>query len=124
MVGMTEDSNRNAKLRRFIMMGLLITGLLILGNSQLVPESYAKVQGTALVPQSFHSLAEMASPAVVNIRTVKILKGGGPVFRHFHRGPWGKDDPFNEFFERFFGDQFRCRFLPRYLVIGWLHENH
>ena len=36
-----------------------------------------------MVPESFSRLAEMASPAVVNIRTVKTIKGGGPVFRNF-----------------------------------------
>lgn len=36
-----------------------------------------------MVPQSFSSLAEMVSPAVVNIQTVKTMKSGGRVFRHF-----------------------------------------
>jgi serine protease Do len=60
------------------------------------------------VPQSFTELADHVSPSVVNIRTVKTIKGGGPVFRHFQRNPFKNDDPFRDFFDKFFGeDQFR-----------------
>ena len=52
-----------------------------------------------MVPENFTGLAELVSPAVVNIRTVKTIKGGGRVFRHF-RGPFDKDDPMREFFEK------------------------
>ncbi|MDO8941719.1 MAG: hypothetical protein Q7U75_00970, partial [Desulfobacterales bacterium] len=34
-----------------------------------------------MVPASFSQLAEWVGPAVVNIRTVKTIKGGGPVLR-------------------------------------------
>ena len=50
-----------------------------------------------MVPESFSQLAEMVGPAVVNIRTVKTIKGGGRVFRHFKR-PFDKDDPMRDFF--------------------------
>ncbi|MFO7560132.1 MAG: DegQ family serine endoprotease [Desulfobacterales bacterium] len=57
-----------------------------------------------ILPGSFSRLAESVSPAVVNVGTEKIVKGGGQVFRHFPNRPFGQDDPFNDFFERFFGD--------------------
>jgi serine protease Do len=60
---------------------------------------------TAMVPASFTDVAMAVSPAVVNIRTEKVVKGGGTVFRHFRGpGPFGNDDPFRDFFEKFFGD--------------------
>ncbi len=56
------------------------------------------------LPASFASLVKAVSPAVVNISTVRTIKGGGRVFRHF-MGPFDKKDPFRDFFEKFFGDQ-------------------
>lgn len=64
----------------------------------------SKVQ---MVPMNFAELAKEAKPGVVNIRTVKTMKGGGPVFRHFFGNPFepqnphsGKN-PFDEFFGPF-----------------------
>ncbi len=54
----------------------------------------------ALIPGSFTALAEKAGPAVVNIRTEKTIKSGG-VYRHFFGTPRG-NDPFDEFFKKFF----------------------
>jgi serine protease Do len=45
-------------------------------------------------------LAKELTPAVVNISTTQVVKRG---IRS--RGPFSEDDPFNEFFKRFFGDQ-------------------
>ncbi|MDP2800221.1 MAG: DegQ family serine endoprotease [Deltaproteobacteria bacterium] len=56
------------------------------------------------LPASFASLVKAVSPAVVNISAVRTIKGGGRVFRHF-MGPSDKNDPFRDFFEKFFGDQ-------------------
>ena len=54
---------------------------------------------TAMVPANFTELAEKARAGVVNIRTVKNTKDGGPVFRHFFgRNPFRRDDPFRDFF--------------------------
>ncbi|MBW2130921.1 MAG: DegQ family serine endoprotease [Deltaproteobacteria bacterium] len=73
-----------------------------------------------LVPKTFSKLAEEASPAVVNIRTVKTIKGGGQVFRHFMRPPMGPNDPFNDFFEKFFGDEQQREFKQRSLGSGFI----
>jgi serine protease Do len=53
----------------------------------------------AAIPGSFSGLAKEASPSVVNISTVKV-KG-----RERAPLPFGPNDPFREFFDRFFGDQ-------------------
>ena len=73
-----------------------------------------------MVPKSFSALAEMAGPAVVNIRTVTMAKGGGRVFRHFQREPFGEDDRMKEFFERFFGGQPDQDFKQRSLGSGFI----
>ncbi|UCF91908.1 MAG: DegQ family serine endoprotease [Desulfobacterales bacterium] len=80
----------------------------------------AKEANELLAPANFSRLAEKISPAVVNIRTVKTLKGGGPVFRHFNRGPWEKDQPFKDFFERFFGDEMQREFKQPSLGSGFI----
>ena len=58
----------------------------------------AKVQ---MVPMNFATLAEEAKPGVVNIRTVKTMKGAGPASRPFSGNPFGGKDPFHEFFGPF-----------------------
>jgi serine protease Do len=72
-----------------------------------------------MVPESFSQLAEMVGPAVVNIRTVKTIKGGGRVFRHF-RSPFDKDDPMQDFFKKFFGEDQQRGFKQRSLGSGFL----
>ena len=71
-------------------------------------------------PESFNQLAENSSPAVVNIRTIKTIKGGGRVFRQFKKGPFGENDPFNDFFDRFFGDERPHDFKQRSLGSGFI----
>jgi len=88
-----------------------------------VADSEAKKRAFRSVPDSFSSLSEKASPTVVNISTVKIIKGGGRVFRHFFtdaRGPQGDRDPMREFFDRFFGDEGRQDFKQRSLGSGFI----
>ncbi len=80
--------------------------------------SASNPSSTVMVPASFTDVAMAVSPAVVNIRTEKIIRGGGPVFRHF-QSPFGKEDPFHDFFERFFGDIPRRDFKQRSLGSGF-----
>ncbi len=72
-------------------------------------------------PESFSELAEAARPGVVNIRTVKTIKGGSPVFRHFFGNPHGDNrNPFDEFFGPFQGDGQQRDFKQRSLGSGFL----
>jgi len=66
-----------------------------------------KAEAVKMVPANFSLLAKQARPAVVNIRTVKTIKGGGRVFRHFFGNPFGPQNPFGEKdpFHEFFGPQ-------------------
>jgi serine protease Do len=104
-------------IKKFIGINLMaITIALIVGTLPAEAES----TGYFNAPDSFNQLAEMASPAVVNIRTVKTIKGGGPVFRQFQRDPWGKNSPFKEFFERYFGDEMQREFKQPSLGSGFI----
>ncbi|MDX9817945.1 MAG: DegQ family serine endoprotease [Desulfococcus multivorans] len=59
----------------------------------------AESDGTLMVPMNISKLAEKVRPAVVNIRTVKTMSGGGRVFRHFYGNPFGgRDNPFKDLF--------------------------
>jgi len=77
-------------------------------------------EDNVILPGNFSRLAESVGPAVVNIRTEKITKGSGRVFRHFPRRPFGHDDPFNDFFERFFGDDPKREHKQRSLGSGFI----
>ncbi len=56
------------------------------------------ISATQMVPVDFSALAKKAKPSVVNISTVKTIKGGGRVFRHFFdQQPNGNQDSFRNF---------------------------
>ncbi|MBT0666495.1 DegQ family serine endoprotease [Geobacter pelophilus] len=56
-------------------------------------------------PQSFADLADKVKPAVVNIRTTSTVKVPGNPFKHFFGPDQGdQNDPFGDFFKRYFDD--------------------
>ncbi len=59
---------------------------------------------------NFSALAKQVQPGVVNIRTVKTITGGGPVFRHFF-GPFERRGPQPPFGEGMPGNEQRQRSL-------------
>jgi serine protease Do len=77
-----------------------------------------RAETVQMIPADFSALAETASPSVVNIRTEKIVTGGGRVSRHFE--PSNPNDPTNDLFERFFGDQRQREFKQRSLGSGFI----
>ncbi|MBU2521021.1 MAG: DegQ family serine endoprotease [Proteobacteria bacterium] len=95
----------------------IISAFLVIANFYQASVSEAK---TYSIPESFTDLAKMASPAVVNIRTVKTIKGGGRVYRHFFNSPFGKQDPFNDFFDKFLGNELQRDFKQRSLGSGFI----
>jgi serine protease Do len=80
----------------------------------LAPKAEAKLDVSAS-PGSFSELVKQASPSVVNISVERIVRGRGraPL-------PFGSDDPFREFFERFFGNQMPEDFKQRGLGTGFI----
>jgi serine protease Do len=85
----------------------------------LDPVSAPKAEAASVLaaaPGSFSRLAKNASPSVVNISTVKVIKGRGQL------SPFGPDDPFRDFFDRFFRDQMPKGFKQRSLGSGVIIE--
>ena len=80
---------------------------------------YSQAKSVRMIPENFSDIAQNTGPAVVNIRTMKTIKGGGRVFRHFQQ-PFGKNDPWNNFFEKFFGDEQQKDFKQRSLGSGFI----
>ena len=111
-------------LRILIIVLALTGGFLFVGGLDLNPSADAKTMDIHSVPGNFSELAEIAGPAVVNIRTVKTIKGGGPVFRQFQRGPQGRENPFNDFFERFFGENVPREFKQPSLGSGFIIDKN
>jgi serine protease Do len=112
------------KLKIIIITLMLTGGFLLASGFNLTPSLHAKNSDILSAPGHFSKLAETAGPAVVNIRTVKTIKGGGPVFRQFQRGPRGRENPFNDFFERFFGDDVPRDFKQPSLGSGFIIDKH
>jgi serine protease Do len=100
----------------------MITFALVFALSLVHPAAnlWAMPWGQSTTPESFSTLAETVSSAVVNISTVKTIKGGGPVLHHFYQSPQGDQDPFKDFFEKFFGDEQQREFKQRSLGSGFI----
>jgi serine protease Do len=119
-MGAMEVLRNKTKLATLTIFLILFGGLLVatdFGHSSLL---YAKSTPTFDAPRSFSHLVEMAGPAVVNIRIVKTVKSGGPVFRHFQRDPYGRESPFKDFFERFFGEDMPREFKQPSVGSGFI----
>lgn len=111
---------------------------ILAGGPMVAPDNYAtsaagsRPEKTAGAPADFTELAENAGPAVVNIRTEKTVEGQDQMFRHFF-GPRGRDGqnprspggqhPFDEFFDRFFGQQDPREFKQRSLGSGFIMDS-
>jgi len=97
------EMNKKEKMRwNRITYGLwaVLSAAILVGILSLVPEPAARAkEPVSPVPGSFSfsALVEEVSPGVVNIRTTRVV-----------RAPLAVPEPFQEFFERFFGDR-----LPR-----------
>mmetsp|Transcript_6440 Transcript_6440/g.3657 ORF Transcript_6440/g.3657 Transcript_6440/m.3657 type:complete len:491 (-) Transcript_6440:1723-3195(-) len=96
----TIKQNRHSKLITIFGTASLIIAFCL----YIVTDAYCETQNkTKMVPESFSELSETVSPCVVNIRTVKTIKGGGLVFKHFfENNPFGNKEPMHDFFKRFF----------------------
>ena len=107
---------RMFRFNRMVFVLLTLMGMSVL----LVAPPPAAADSVKMVPESFTGLAEHVSPSVVNIRTVKTTPNPRNGFRRFHRNPWGKEDRFHDFFERFFGDDLPRDFKQQGLGSGFI----
>ena len=88
----------------------------------LDPVSTPEAQTSSVMPAapgSFSQLAKQSSPSVVNISAVKVIKGRGRSPFPFG-GPLGPEDPFRDFFERFFRDQIPREYRQQSLGTGFI----
>jgi serine protease Do len=119
-MGPSNGVKKSFRFVSFLLCFAVTVGFYIIGHDFSANSALAKEAPYFNAPASFNRLAVMVSPAVVNIRTVKTIKGGGPVFRQFQRDPWGKEGPFKDFFERFFGDETQREFKQPSLGSGFI----
>jgi serine protease Do len=102
--------SRSVSLKGAVLVGLvsLVVGLGISGSLDWLSPSRALVGESA--PESrqlnalpdFVSLAKKMRPVVVNISTTQVSESRGQSQQEFG-SPFGEDDPFNDFWRRFFG---------------------
>lgn len=69
-------------------------------------------------PGSFSELVKKVQGSVVNVYTVKVIKQKVPNLQY--RDPFEQNDPFNEFFERFFRGQIPKEYRQRNLGSGFI----
>lgn len=107
--------------RFFALMSII--GFALILSFFAVPDLEAKKREFADAPDSFSALSEMAGPAVVNISTVKTVRGGGRAYRRFDnapRNPHGDNDQMRDFFDRFFGGSGQREFKQESLGSGFI----
>jgi serine protease Do len=96
----------------------LVAGITLPTFFDKIPEPAAQTSSILpAAPGSFSKLVKEAKESVVNISTVKIIKGGGQVLP---RSPSGPNDPFHDFFERFFKGQIPKDFRQKNLGTGFI----
>lgn len=69
---------------------------------------------------SFADLVEKLEPSVVNISTTGTVRSGRQIPSPFGKSPFGRNDPFGEFFERFFGEMPQREFKQKGLGSGFI----
>jgi len=106
--------------RKYNIAAAVLATVFVIRLAALPPAAAAKADAPALFPTHISEIARQAKPAVVNIRTVKTIKGGSRVFRHFYGSPFGKDNPFEKFFGPFSENDPSRDFKQRSLGSGFI----
>jgi serine protease Do len=92
-------------------------------KAQMTEQSTEKQISTAMpvdnkVPGSFSELVKKAIPSVVNVSIVKTEQ-----LPQQFISPFGENDPFNDFFKRFYGNQLPKSYKQRGLGTGFIIDN-
>ena len=119
MMTSANVGNRTSHGIIYYLMILTAAAILLQMNLLYAWAEPAQAASPRMIPDSFSMLAERVTPTVVNIRTVKTIQGGGRVFQQF-MNPFDKDDPMQDFFEKFFGQQPQREFKQRSLGSGFI----
>ncbi|MBW2608828.1 MAG: Do family serine endopeptidase [Deltaproteobacteria bacterium] len=94
-------------------------GLALTALTNNVPETAAQTSSIMPgAPGSFSQLVKRARRSVVNISTVKVIKRGDRGMRL--QRPFRENDPFNDFFERFFKDRIPKEYRQKSLGTGFI----
>ena len=105
-------------------LAFLIAALFTLLSVYSIPATHAATaedqSHIRWVPDNFSGLAEKYSPAVVNIRSEKNGNRRKEADPHFRGGPFNKNEPFHDFFEKFFGGRPNQGFKQRSLGSGFI----
>ncbi len=88
------------KIANYVMALLMV--VFMLGTGLHIATASKTAPTVRMVPENFSALAEAVGPAVVNIRVEKTVSAG-PAVQPFHNNPFGSDERYREFFDRFFG---------------------
>ncbi|MGE5443876.1 MAG: DegQ family serine endoprotease [Ignavibacteriales bacterium] len=96
----------------------LETVVLIFVVMSLVISTFPVRKTQAAELASLADLVKRLKPSVVNVSTTSVVKGGGSPFESPFGG--GEQDPFEEFFKRFFGDVPQREFRQRGLGSGFI----
>ena len=91
-----QTTIKNSQIRRSQQLRVLISFFLF-----LIIFLLTSTVNSLAAPDSFADLAKKSSPSVVNISTVKIVKGGGAFLPQFPGGRHPFQDFFDDFFDRF-----------------------
>ncbi len=75
-------------------------------------------------PESFSYLVNRIGPSVVNIRAEKVVRTQDMFGPPMEGGPFGQQDPFQEFYRRFFGDQAPREYRQQGLGSGFVIEEN
>jgi len=100
----------------FLMLFILLPGICLLG---LYPAPARGKEGPPAPPESFSELVKRVEMSVVNISAVKVIKREGLGILPF-QSPFGREDPFKDFFEKFFGDRLPKEFKQKSLGSGFI----
>jgi serine protease Do len=106
--------------KKFSIVLLTLSGL-VAGLSAVIligPIPMTQAQTSAVLPSapdSFAPLVKKVSPSVVNISTVKTVQGPGQI-----PSPFGPNDPFGDFFDRYFQDRMPRDYKQQALGTGFI----
>jgi len=94
---------------------ITIFAFLMISSFDLFPSHEIQCLAADAIPGSFSGMIKKANPGVVNVSVVKTAR----VEEQFN-SPLGTDDPFYEFFKRFYGDQIPKNYIQRGLGTGFI----
>jgi serine protease Do len=111
--GVVQNSVK--KKNNYLLVSALLAFLIIGFGFGFHQKAVLAKNGEKGYPGSFAALIKKASPSVVNIIAVKVIRTPGQSF-----SPFGMDDPMREFFERFFGGQLPESYRQNALGTGFI----